>query len=221
MAETQDPLVATLLALTDERRAIVERELVATARAAALGELTSDIGHDLANSLFGVLGLVDLLAADAAPGSAEAERLQLIGQTGVGLRTSLSRLLDFARADQGGERAALDEAARAAVALVRHGGAKQLAIVERYPEGPLWVACGAGPLVQAVLHLVSGARTVAGAAGGIELEVAASTKTAAALRVSPAPPDGLGLVAARRIAEDHGGTLALSESAAVLRLPVA
>jgi len=221
MAAAPDLLLATLLSLTDERRATVERELVATARAAALGELAADIGHDLANSLFAVLGLVDLLVEDAVPGSPAEERLELIQQTGLELRAGLGRLLDFARADEApGERAALDGAARAAVALLRHGEAKQLAVEERYPERPLLVACGLGPLVQAALHLIAGARTVAGAAGGIEVEVAGSAKTAAVLRVSPAPPDSLGLVAARRIAEDHGGSLVRNDSAAVLRLPV-
>ena len=126
MAAAPDLLLATLLSLTDERRATVERELVATARAAALGELAADIGHDLANSLFAVLGLVDLLVEDAVPGSPMEERLELIQQTGLELRAGLGRLLDFARADAApGERAALDGAARAAVALLRHGEAKQ------------------------------------------------------------------------------------------------
>jgi signal transduction histidine kinase len=222
MADAPELLQAILLSFTDERRAAVERELVPIVRAAALGELAADIGHDVANSLFAVLGLVDLLAEDAVPGSPAEARLQLIRETGLELRAGLSGLLDFARAGTaGGERAALDGAARAAVALLRHGKAKQLAVEERYPERPLLVACGPGSLVQAVLHLIAGARTVAGAAGEIDVEVARSAETEAVLRVSPAPPEGLGLVAARRIAEDHGGTLVRSDSAAVLRLPVA
>ena len=222
MADAPELLQAILLSFTDERRAAVERELVPIVRAAALGELAADIGHDVANSLFAVLGLVDLLAEDAVAGSPAEARLQLIRETGLELRAGLSGLLDFARAGTaGGERAALDGAARAAVALLRHGKAKQLAVEERYPERPLLVACGPGSLVQAVLHLIAGARTVAGAAGEIDVEVARSAETEAVLRVSPAPPEGLGLVAARRIAEDHGGTLVRSDSAAVLRLPVA
>ncbi len=221
MAEAPDSLVATLLSLADERRATVERELVATARAAALGELTADIGHDLANSLFAVLGLVDLLIEDAVPGAPTEERLQLIRHTGLELRATLGRLLDFTRADTDDAKwAALDGAARAAVVLIRHGEARQLKVEELYPERPLFVACGPGALAQAALHLIAGARTVAGAAGVIEVEVAGSTETAAVLRVSPAPPDSLGFIAARRIAEDHGGTLVRSDSAVVLRLPV-
>ena len=222
MAAAPDLLLATLLSLTDERRATVERELVATARAAVLGELAADIGHDLANSLFAVLGLVDLLVEEAESGSPLKERLELIQQTGLELRADLGHLLDFARADASapGDRAALDGAARAAVTLLRHGRAKQLRVEERYPERPLVVACGPGALVQAALHLIAGASTVAGTAGEIEVEVAGSAETAAVLRVSPTPPDSLGLVSARRIAEDHGGSLVCSDSAAVLRLPV-
>ena len=37
------------------------------ARSAALGDLAADVGHDIANALFGVLGLVELLLEDASP----------------------------------------------------------------------------------------------------------------------------------------------------------
>jgi signal transduction histidine kinase len=219
MADAPDLLVATLLSLPDERRAALERELVLTARSAALGELTADIGHDLANSLFAVFGLVDLLVEDATPGSKAQERLLLVQQTGLNLRNSLVRLLGFARADSEGGRASLEEAARAAIALVRHGEAKQLDVVERYPAASLYVACAAGPLAQAALHLIAGARTVAGASGRIEIEVEGSVEGGASLRVSPATPEGLGLIAARRIAEDNGGTLVCDDTQALLRLP--
>ena len=221
MAEAPDLLVTTLLSFPAERRAALERELVLTARSAALGELTADIGHDLANSLFAIFGLVDLLVEDAEPGSKAQERLLLVQQTGLNLRNSLVRLLGFARAGPEGSRASLEEAARAAISLVRHGEAKQLDVVERYPEAPLYVACASGPLAQAALHLIAGARTIAGAFGRIEVEVEGSVEDGAALRVSPAPPEGLGLIAARRIAEDHGGTLVRGDAEAVLRLPVA
>ena len=68
MSDTPKYLLPTLLDLPDERRAAVERELTPLARSAAPGELAADIGHDLANPLFAVLGLVDLLLLDAAPG---------------------------------------------------------------------------------------------------------------------------------------------------------
>ena len=67
MSDARLTLLSTILSLPDDQRPRVERELVPLARAAALGELAADVAHDVANPLFGVLGLVDLLLEDAAP----------------------------------------------------------------------------------------------------------------------------------------------------------
>jgi signal transduction histidine kinase len=190
-------LLATLLSLPDERRASVERELVELTRSAALGELAGDVGHDVANALFGAVGLVDLLLQDATPGSEEESRLQLLQTTTLELKTILQTLLDFARVP--GEEQAhgeLDAAARSAVELVRHGIGRSLQIDERYPPRPVLVACGPAALVQAVLHLLLAAR----GAGRIALEVSPGC-----VRVSPVPKSSLDAVVAERIAVDHGG----------------
>src|ERR1700688_4174701 len=94
MAEPLDILLSTLLSLPDDRRAAVERLLVPLARSAALGELAADVAHDVANPLFGAIGLVDLLLEDAAPASEEAARLQLLQQTTLEMKGTLQVLLD-------------------------------------------------------------------------------------------------------------------------------
>jgi len=190
-------LLATLSSLPDERRASVERELVELTRSAALGGLAGDVGHDVANSLFGVIGLVDLLLQDATPGSEEESRLQLLQTTMLELKTMLRTLLDFTRSPDGEQaHAELDAAARAAVALVRHGVGRSLQIDERYPPAPVAVPCRPGALVQAVLHLLLAAR----GADHIALEVSPGR-----VRVSPVPEDSLDAIVAERIAADHGG----------------
>jgi two-component system, sporulation sensor kinase E len=219
MPDSTDYLSSTLLALPDEERAALERSLVGTARAAALGELTADIGHDLANPLFAVIGLVELLLMDAVPGSPAHERLLLIRRTGLELKDGLRAVLDFARPADGAPPAALDAAARLAVQLVRHGRAKELEVSERYPGEPLLVSCGPGLVTQAALHVVAAARTCAGDTGRVDVEVS-SEGEAAVLRVSPAGQGGLALVAAGRIAVDHGGSLGHDGTAVVLRLPL-
>jgi signal transduction histidine kinase len=190
--------------LPDGDRAAVERELAVVARAAALGELAGDVGHDIANPLFGVIGLVDLLLDDAAAGSEEEARLQLVQQTALELKTSVRELLAFARpAASEAREAALDAAARAAVALVRHGEGRSIAFEERYPDEPALVPCAPEALLQAVLHLLVPLRH----SERIVLEVSGRE-----LRVSPAPPDTLGTVVAARIAADAGGTLERGET---------
>jgi signal transduction histidine kinase len=216
MAATPEYLLSTLLGLPEERRAALERELLPPARSAALGELAADIGHDLANPLFAVLGLVDLVLADAEPGSPAEERLRLAKHTALQLKDDLRALLDFARTVDGHESAKLDEAARAATALVRHGRAKELKVTASYPAEPVVVRCPAGALAQAAVHLVAAARASVGDAGSIEIVVAED----GSLRVGPAAPGGLGVIAAGRIAADHGGSLRPEGDALTLRLPL-
>jgi signal transduction histidine kinase len=216
---TPEYLLSTLLALPDERRAAVERELVPLARSAALGELAADIGHDLANPLFAVLGLADLLLLDAEAGSSVEERLHLLKQTALELKDDLRALLDGARSADGPASAALDDAARAATALVRHGRGKELQVVATYPAEPIVVRCPGGALAQAALHLVSAARVSAGDAGPIAVEVAAEGVDGV-LRVSPAALDGVGVLVAGRIAADNGGLLTQEGDALTLRLPL-
>jgi signal transduction histidine kinase len=215
MSDTPKYLLSTL-ALTDEQRTALEQQLLPLARSAALGALTADIAHDLANPLFAVLGHVDLLLLDAEPGSPLQQRLQLVKQTALELKDGLRALLDYARPPEGLASAALDDAVRVATALIRHGYGKELQIAATYPAEPVVVQCPPGELAQAVLHLVAAAREAAGDAGSIEVAVTAD----GVLRVRPAAAGGLGVVAAGRIAADHGGSLEADGDALVLRLAV-
>ncbi len=202
--------------LTDEQRAALERELLPLTRLAALGALATDIAHDLANPLFAVLGHIDLLLAETSPGSPTAARLRLVKETALELKDDLRTLLDYARQAEGGESGELDEAARNATALVRHGFAKELQISATYPAQPVVVRCPQDQLAQAALQLVAAARRTAGDTGSIDVEVTAD----GALRVRPAAAGGVGVIAAGRIAAEHGGSLAQDGDALVLRLPL-
>jgi signal transduction histidine kinase len=203
-------LQSTLLSLPDDQRAAVERELTGHARDAVLGTLAADVAHDIANPLFAIIGLVELLLTDIAPGSQVEERLLLIRQTGLGLKDSLRDLLDMARAETGGPpRADLVEATQKALRLVRRGRGKYMEVAERFPPEPVLVACPAPLVVQAALHLLTCARD----AEQVEVEV----RSDGTLRVTPPAPDGFGAIAAARIAADHGGSL----DEGSLRLPLA
>lgn len=202
-------LTSTLLSLPDGERAAVERELVEHARRAALGSLAADVAHDIANPLFAIIGLTELLIADAVPGSKAEERLLLIQQTGLDLKDNLHDLLDLARTEAGGvARADLVEATRKALKLARRGRGKHIEIVERFPDGPVLVGCPAPLVVQAALHLL------AGGLGGERMEIEVGSD--GTLRVTPAALDPLARVATARIAADHGGSL----EGGSLRLPL-
>jgi signal transduction histidine kinase len=209
----RDGLLSSVDALPDDRRAEAERDLVPLAREAALGRLAADVAHDVANPLFGVLGLVDLLLEDATPGSEDETRLRLLHQTTGEMKRTLQSLLDFARATPG-ERTPGDlvAATRAALALARHGDGKSLAIDAQYEDGELRVACDGDEVIQAVLHLVLAARSQ-----DAQIRVVVADGV---LRVAPAAtPDGLDVVVARRIALDNGGSLDEVDGAFELRLP--
>jgi signal transduction histidine kinase len=209
MAEPLDLLLSTLLSLPDDRRAAVERLLVPVARSAALGELAVDVAHDVANPLFGAIGLVELLLEDAAPASEEATRLQLLQQTTLELKRTLQVLIDFARlASESAGQASLDDATRRALALLRHGAGRALEVQERYPSEPVLVPCPPGPLVQAVLQLLLAARST----HGLAVEVSGPT-----LRISPAPTESVGTLVAERIVTDNGGRLDRDASSITLR----
>jgi two-component system, NtrC family, sensor histidine kinase HydH len=217
MSETPQYPPPTLSALPDDERAALERELVPFARSAALGELAADIGHDMANPLFAVIGLVDLVLLELPPGSSAGERLGLVRETALQLKQSLRTMLDYVRPPEADKTAALDDAARVATALVRHGRAKELQVAATYPAEPVVVRCPSGALAQAALHLVAAARAIVGDAGSIDVEVTVD----GALRIRPAAAGGLGVVAAGRIAADHGGSLDQDGDGLVLRLPLA
>jgi signal transduction histidine kinase len=206
-------LQSTLLSLPDDQRAAVERELTGHARDAVLGTLAADVAHDIANPLFAIIGLVELLLTDAAPGSQEEERLLLIRNTGLDLKDSLRDLLDLARAaaeapTTAGTGTDLVDATQKALRLARRGRGKYVEVLERYPAEPVVVACPAPLVVQAALHLLAAARD----GDRIEVEVASD----GLLRVTPPAPDGFGTLAAARIAADHGGSLENGS----LRLPL-
>jgi len=189
----------------------LERELTPLARSAALGDLAADVAHDIANPLFGVLGLVDLLIEDAAEGSEDDDRLRLLRQTALEMKATLHVLLEFDRAPDGEPaEASLESAARQALELLRHGVGRSLVVDERYSPEPATVPCPPSALAQAVLHLLLAARETA----RVEIEVDNRS-----LRISPSPVESLGVLVAARIAVDHGGTVERAESSLTLRWP--
>jgi signal transduction histidine kinase len=208
MPDQMSILLSTLRSLPDGERIAVERELAPLARAAALGELAADVAHDVANPLFGILGLVDLLLEDTPGGSDDKELLGLLRQTALELKGTVGVLLDFVRVeDDDSEQASLADATRQALELLQHGVGRSLEIDARYAEEPAVVPCPRALLVQAVLQVLIASRE----AGRIEVEVGERW-----LRVSPPPEESLGALVALRIALDHGAAVERAEGSLTL-----
>jgi signal transduction histidine kinase len=221
--------------------------LLEAGRLATLGELVRDCAHEIANPLFAILALSELLLQEAEPGTKAHERLGLVHESANGIKAVVDGMHGFARAS-GAQPAdvALQEIAAAAVALMRTMvAARDVAIVERYADRPALVHADAARLRLLLVNLLLNAFRGLPAGGTVAVEVFCEGSDAVAAVCDDgagfAPGEaeaafelfhttrggsGLGLTVARRIAEGHGGTLAVeppgaSGSRVVLRLPEA
>ena len=206
-------------------------ELIRAGKVAALGELTPGLAHELNNPLLAILGLAEFLLAEAEPGSRANRRLAIVRETALELRAILRTVVAFARepADTWGPVDLRDTIRRTLELVRRTSAARDVELVESVGADEAVVAGSRNQLAQCVLHLLTNACGALPEGGTVRIElgrrdgwatVAVSdtgTGIPAALRrrifepfFSTMPSStGLGLPAARAIAERHGGTLEL------------
>jgi signal transduction histidine kinase len=222
--------------------------LVQSGRMAALGELAAGAAHEINNPLFAILTLVEFLLRNAEPGTKTYDRLQLVQGSARDIQAVVERVHHFARERSSGEPVALEGAAGSAVELVRRASAtRTVEVVERYPAEPALVAGDSAQLKCLFVHLLVNALQAMPAGGALTVEVdrvggdvlarvrdeGPGISAAEAERVFElfyttrnGSGTGLGLAAARAIAEIHDGTLAVEPglergACLVLRLPEA
>jgi two-component system, NtrC family, sensor kinase len=214
-----------------------EQQLMQSGKLASIGELAAGVAHEINNPLFAILGLVEFLIEDSPPESKQRERLEVIQSTGVEIRDIVRSLLDFARERSDvSATVSLAEVARQTVELFRRtSAAKQLEILERYPEEPTLVEASANQLKQIFVNLLSNARQAMPGGGTVVVEIAREGDHVVA-RIGDdgpgIPPEtlarifdpfyttrrdvggtGLGLSVSLGIAQSHGGTLTAQSQA--------
>ncbi len=104
-----------------EAQAKAEREMIRSARLAAVGELAAAVAHELNNPLTTVTGFVELALEDLPPDSQTAEDLTLVLEEAHRARNIVRRLLDFARRSEPVRIATdLNDLLHETLALVKH-----------------------------------------------------------------------------------------------------
>jgi len=200
---------------TPEREALLE-----AGRLSAFGELVRGLAHEINNPLFGMLGLVDLLLADLAPGSPDHDRLLLVRQSGLEIKEITHALLRFARAEPNDIGTfSLHRIADEAVQLVRLGQVFLSLLVNAQQALP----AGGTATIRLERDGDWAVASVTDTGDGIDpsirkhlFEPFTTTKAGT----------GLGLAASFEIARAHGGDLSFVSSVGtgatfVLKLPLA
>jgi PAS domain S-box-containing protein len=214
-----------------EELEIANRELLRAEQLVALGQVAAGIAHELRNPLTSIKGLVQVNRKEAEANGVPAEDLQIIEQEIRRMERTLQTFLDFARPPKP-ERRQLDliHVIERVVALVRGRAAKQKVQIRwQPPPEPLGVAADQDQLQQLVLNLVLNALDAMPRGGTLEILLRPADVGGWEIRVQDTGPGidpqwmprifepfassketglGLGLAVSRRIAEDHGGSLA-------------
>jgi signal transduction histidine kinase len=209
------------------------RETVATlaSRNREIVSVAGTVAHELKNPLTSIQGLAQLLARGAPAGTKDRERLDVMLREIGRMGTVLEEFRTFSRplASLLLQPADLGQLI-ADVALLSEGAAGGRGVRFAPPAGPLTVSCDRHKVKQALLNLVQNALDASPPGGTVTITAAPVPGDRVEIQIGDAGPgldpavalrlftpgvttkahgSGLGLVVARAIAEQHGGTLTL------------
>jgi signal transduction histidine kinase len=244
--------VANILSAAMERQSPEHRQrdqqLLRAEQMMAIGQVAAGVAHELRNPLTSIKGLVQVNLREATERGLPTDDLAVIDHEIRRMERTLQTFLDFARPPQP-DRRPLDLATvvERVISVVNGRARKQrvsLRVVQ--PDDPVVAEADQDQLQQLLLNLVLNSLDALPKGGTVEIELRPARDGLAELYVRDSGPGiaphilpkvfetfvssketgmGLGLPLSRRIAEEHGGSLAgynLPEGGAcfVLRLPV-
>ncbi|HEX9053238.1 MAG TPA: ATP-binding protein, partial [Anaeromyxobacter sp.] len=215
----------------------------------AIGLLAGGVAHDFNNLLVGILGYADVLAEEAAPGSAQAEAARTISQAAQRAAALTRQLLAVARLGRHRQEPVdLHAVVREVAALLARTLDKSIRLEVRLDASAHTVRGDAGQLQQVILNLAVNARDAMPEGGTLAIATAQGAAGAGAGRILLTVSDtgvgipkehlerifepffttkgegrgtGLGLATAYGIVKAHGGTLGVeSELGAGARFTV-
>lgn len=244
-------LLGSLVAGSVERRTGTGRDsdqkLLRAEQMMALGQVAAGVAHELRNPLTSIKGLVQVNQRDLEDRGMPAEDLAVIEHEIRRMERTLQTFLDFARPPKPDRRQA-DIATIIDRVLALVGGRarkQQVALHLLQPETPVVAEVDEDQIQQLLLNLVLNALDAMPQGGHVEIELRQPQDRLVEILVRDTGPGiaphilpkvfetfvssketgvGLGLPLSRRIAEDHGGSLAaynlpLAGACFVLRLP--
>jgi signal transduction histidine kinase len=222
-----------------------ERDLLRAEQLAAVGQLAAGVAHEVRNPLTGVKMLLQAAARPQSPTPLTADRLGVLLGEVARIERTVQGLMDFARTPPSDRRPHDLRMLAAGAAEAERGRAEAKPVTLRVdaPPEPVVAAVDRDQMTSLLTNLLSNAIDATPPGGEVVLRVAAGVVvevTDTGPGIDPAVAGrlftpfattkptgtGLGLTIARRVARDHGGTLAASPrpgggTAFTLTLPAA
>ena len=207
-----------------------ERDLLRAEQLAAVGNLAAGVAHEIRNPLTGIKMLVEAATRPACPSPLTAADLGLIRDEIARLERTVQGLLDYAKPAPPVRRPQdVTRVVARAVGVVAAQADRAGVTVESVPSaGPMLARLDPDQFLSLLTNLLLNAVEATPPGGRVEVAAGRPTPGTVAVTVSDTGPGippgaaatlftpfatskptgtGLGLVVARRVAADHGGTL--------------
>jgi len=212
-----------------------ERDLLRAEQLAAVGNLAAGVAHELRNPLTGIKMMVEAAVRPSSPSPLTAADLGLIRDEIARLERTVQGLLDYAKPAPPARRPqeVWPSVTRAVAVVAAQAERAGVAVVAVPPAVPLVARLDPDQFLSLLTNLLLNALDATPPGGSVTVEANGSTPDAVVLTVRDTGPGippgmsatlftpfatskragtGLGLAVARRVAADHGGTLAAANS---------
>ncbi len=142
----------------EELKTMQTQQLLQSAKLASIGELATNIAHEINNPLTSILGFTALLLNDTPESDPRRKDLKIIESEAMRSRDIVRNLLDFARTKEPKrEPVEINEVVRDTLALIRyHAEKSNILIKEEYQEVPK-VPVDANQMKQVFINMIKNA----------------------------------------------------------------